>query len=70
MNRIYSRVRNSLAIKVIVSTVLLSLVVMGVAGSALNSQLSAGIKEVNLNTALVEARSTIFTAEYLSLIHI
>ena len=53
MNRIISRIRNSLAIKVIVSTVLLSLVVMGVAGSALNSQLSAGIKEVNLNTALV-----------------
>jgi two-component system sensor histidine kinase MtrB len=30
----------------------------------LNSQLSAGIKDVNLNSALVEARSTIFTAEY------
>jgi len=64
MNRIYSRFRNSLAIKVILSTVLLSLVVMGTAGSLLNSQLSRGIKEVNLNTALVEARSTIFTAEY------
>ena len=64
MNRIFTRFRNSLAIKVIISTVLLSLVVMGVAGSALNSQLSRGIKEVNLNTALVEARSTIFTAEY------
>ena len=60
----YSRFRNSLAIKVILSTVLLSLVVMGTAGSLLNSQLSRGIKEVNLNTALVEARSTIFTAEY------
>ena len=64
MNRMYSRFRNSLAIKVILSTVLLSLVVMGTAGSLLNSQLSRGIKEVNLNTALVEARSTIFTAEY------
>lgn len=64
MNRISSKIRNSLAIKVIFSTVLLSLVVMGAAGSALNSQLSAGIKEVNLNTALIEARSTIFTAEY------
>jgi two-component system sensor histidine kinase MtrB len=30
----------------------------------LNSQLSAGVKDVNLNSALVEARSTIFTAEY------
>ena len=64
MNRITSRIRNSLAIKVIFSTVLLSLAVTGVTGSALNSQLSAGIKEVNLNTALIEARSTIFTAEY------
>jgi two-component system sensor histidine kinase MtrB len=64
MNRITSRIRDSLAIKVIFSTVLLSLAVTGVTGSALNSQLSAGIKEVNLNTALIEARSTIFTAEY------
>ena len=64
MNRISSRIRNSLAIKVIFSTVLLSLVVTGITGSVLNSQLSAGIKDVNLNSALVEARSTIFTAEY------
>ena len=64
MNRVYSRVRNSLAIKVIFSTVLLSLVVTGITGSVLNTQLSAGIKDVNLSSALVEARSTIFTAEY------
>jgi two-component system sensor histidine kinase MtrB len=64
MNRIYWRIRNSLAIKVILSTVILSLGVTGVTGSALNSQLSAGVKEVNLNSALAEARSTIFTAEY------
>ena len=64
MNRIYSRVRNSLAIKVIFSTVLLSLVVTGITGSVLNTQLSAGVKDVNLSSALVEARSTIFTAEY------
>ena len=64
MNRILWRIRNSLAIKVIFSTVILSLGVTGVTGSALNSQLSAGVKEVNLNSALVEARSTIFTAEY------
>ena len=64
MNRKISRIRNSLAIKVIFSTVLLSLAVTGVTGSVLNSQLSAGIKDVNLNSALVEARSTIFTAEY------
>ena len=64
MNQIYWRIRNSLAIKVILSTVILSLGVTGVTGSALNSQLSAGVKEVNLNSALAEARSTIFTAEY------
>ena len=64
MNRIYSRVRYSLAIKVIFSTVLLSLVVTGITGSVLNTQLSAGVKDVNLSSALVEARSTIFTAEY------
>ncbi|MFM2154544.1 MAG: hypothetical protein RL382_445 [Actinomycetota bacterium] len=64
MNRFFRRIRNSLAIKVILSTVLLSLAITGVTGSALNSQLSAGVKEVNLNSALVEARSTIFTAEY------
>ena len=64
MNRIYWRVRNSLAIKVIFSTVLLSLVVTGITGSVLNTQLSAGVKDVNLSSALVEARSTIFTAEY------
>jgi two-component system sensor histidine kinase MtrB len=64
MNRVYSRVRNSLAIKVIFSTVLLSLVVTGITGSVLNTQLSAGVKDVNLSSALVEARSTIFTAEY------
>jgi two-component system sensor histidine kinase MtrB len=64
MSRIYSRVRNSLAIKVIFSTVLLSLVVTGITGSVLNTQLSAGVKDVNLSSALVEARSTIFTAEY------
>jgi two-component system, OmpR family, sensor histidine kinase MtrB len=64
MNRIYGRIQKSLAIKVIFSTVILSLAVTGITGSALNSRLAAGIKEVNLNSALIEARSTLFTAEY------
>ncbi|CAN2185320.1 BaeS Signal transduction histidine kinase [Candidatus Nanopelagicaceae bacterium] len=64
MNRIFWKVRNSLAFKVILSTVILSLGVVWVTGSALNSRLSSGIKEVNLSSAVVEARSTIFTAEY------
>lgn len=38
--------------------------VIGLTGSALNSRLAAGIKEVNLNSALSEARSTFFNAQY------
>ena len=64
MHRIFWTVRNSLAFKVILSTVILSLGVVWITGSALNSRLGSGIKEVNLNSAVVEARSTIFTAEY------
>ena len=64
MNRIFLRLRNSLATRVIISTVLLSLGVVYLTGSALNSQLSTGIKKVNLDSARIEARSTIFSAEY------
>jgi len=64
MNRIFLRLRNSLATRVIISTVLLSLGVVYLTGSALNSQLSTGIKKVNLESSRIEARSTIFSAEY------
>jgi len=64
MNRFFWKLRNSLAFKVIISTVILSLGVVWITGSALNSRLSSGIREVNLNSAIVEARSTIFTADY------
>lgn len=64
MNRIYWKARNSLEVKVIVSTLILSLGVVWITGSALNSRISSGIKEVNLNSAVVEARSTIVTADY------
>jgi two-component system sensor histidine kinase MtrB len=64
MNRILWTARNSLSLKVILSTVILSLCVVWITGSALNSRLSDGIREVNLNSAIVEARSTIFTADY------
>ena len=56
MNRIFWTIRNSLAFKVILSTVILSLGVVWITGSALNSRLSSGIKEVNLSSAVVEAR--------------
>lgn len=64
MRRIFWKIKNSLAFKVILSTVILSLGVVWITGSALNSRISSGIKEVNLSSAVVEARSTIFTAEY------
>jgi two-component system sensor histidine kinase MtrB len=64
MNRFFWKARNSLAFKVIISTVILSLGVVWITGSALNSRLSSGIREVNLNSAIAEARSTIFTADY------
>jgi len=64
MNRIFSIFRRSLALKVIVSTVVLSLAVIFAAGSALNSQLTTGIKKVNLQSSIIEARSTIFNAQY------
>ncbi len=59
-----SAFRKSLAPKVIISTLVLCLGVIYVAGSALNSQLSAGIKKVNLQSSIVEANSTIFSAQY------
>ena len=56
--------RNSLAAKVILSTVILSLGVVWLAGSALNSRLVTGIRNVNLEAALTESRSTIYGAQY------
>jgi two-component system sensor histidine kinase MtrB len=64
MNRILWKIRNSLAFKVIVLTATISLGIVWITGSALNSRLTDGIKQVNLNSAIVEARSAIFTAEY------
>jgi len=64
MNRYSRKVRTSLASKVIFSTVLLSLGVVWLTGSALYSQLSDGVKQVNLETSLAEARSSFFNAQY------
>ena len=54
----------SLAAKVILSTVLLSLGVVWLTGSALYSQLSDGIKRVNLESSLADARSVFYNARY------
>jgi two-component system sensor histidine kinase MtrB len=55
---------HSLALRVVVSTIFLSLVVISITGSTLYSRLSTGIKQVNVDTAIIEARSTIFSAQY------
>ena len=56
--------QRSLAAKVITSTVLLSLGVVWLTGSALYSRLSDGIRDVNLNSSIAEARLAFFNAQY------
>ena len=55
---------HSLALRVVLSTIFLSLVVVSITGSTLYSRLSTGIKQVNVDSAVIEARSTIFSAQY------
>jgi two-component system sensor histidine kinase MtrB len=64
MQRAGIRLRSSLAFRVILSTVLLSLSVVWLTGSTLNNQLSKGIRQVNLDSAIIEARSTFFNVQY------
>jgi len=64
MNRFTTRLRTSLASRVITSTVLLSLGVVWLTGSALYSQLSDGVQQVNLESSLAEAKSSFFNAQY------
>lgn len=59
-----SPLSQSLAAKVILSTVLLSLGVVWLTGSTLYSQLSDGIKAVSLDSSLSDARSTFYNARY------
>ena len=59
-----STLAQSLAARVILSTVLLSLGVVWLTGSALYSQLSDGIKTVNLESSLSDARSVFYNARY------
>ena len=56
MKGIRARLSQTLATKVILSTVVLSLGVITLAGSALNSRLADGIRAVSLDSALTEAR--------------
>lgn len=56
--------RNSLAFRVVFSTVLLSLGVVWLTGSTLYSQLSNGIQKVKLDSSLAETKSAVFNAQY------
>jgi two-component system sensor histidine kinase MtrB len=64
MNTFTNRLRTSLALRVLLSTILLSSAVIWLSGSILNSRVSAGVKQVNLDSAINEARSTIVGARY------
>jgi two-component system sensor histidine kinase MtrB len=64
MKGLYLLFQRSIAIKVVTSTLLLSLGVIWLTGSALNSRLSDGIRSVNLNSSLAEARLALFNAQY------
>lgn len=64
MTRLRLAFQRSLGAKVISSTILLSLGVVWLAGSALDSRLSDGIRTVNLNSYISEARLAFFSAQY------
>jgi len=64
MNRIRRALAQSLATKVILSTVLLSLGVVWLTGSALYSRLADGIRSTNLSSSLAESRFAFFNAQY------
>ncbi len=59
-----NRLRTSLALRVLLSTIVLSSAVIWLSGSILDSRVSAGVKQVNLDSAINEARSTIVGARY------
>lgn len=68
MTRLRLAFQRSLGAKVTSSTILLSLGVVWLAGSALDSRLSDGIRTVNLNSYIAEARLAFFNAQYQLLI--
>lgn len=64
MTRLRLAFQRSLSAKVVSSTILLSLGVVWLTGSALDSRLSDGIRSVNLNSSIAEARLAFFNAQY------
>jgi two-component system sensor histidine kinase MtrB len=64
MGSMTNRLRTSLALRVLLSTIVLSSAVIWLSGSILNSRVSAGVKQVNIDSSINEARSTIVSARY------
>ena len=64
MGLMSNRLRTSLALRVLLSTIVLSTAVIWLSGSILNSRVAAGVKQVNLDSSINEARSTIVSARY------
>ena len=64
MGTFTGRLKKSLALRVLLSTIVLSSSVIWLSGSILDSRVSAGVKQVNLDSAINEARSTIVGARY------
>lgn len=64
MNRLRRSLKHSLATRVILSTLFLSLIVVSLTGSALYSRLADGILATSLNSSLAEAQYTFYNAEY------
>ena len=64
MTRLRLAFQRSLGAKVVTSTIILSLGVVWLTGSALNSRLSDGIRSVNLNSSIAEARLAFFNAQF------
>ena len=64
MTRFRLAFQRSLGAKVVTSTIILSLGVVWLTGSALNSRLSDGVRSVNLNSSIAEARLAFFNAQF------
>ena len=60
----FASFRNSLAVRVISSTVLLSILILWPTGSALYNQLSRGVSNVTLDSSVVETRYAVLNAQY------
>ena len=56
--------RHSLAARVVISTSLLTLAAIWIAGSALFTQLSTGIKGVKYNSSISDTKATIYALQY------